>query len=199
MAWNKGRLVGAKRPFSEAHIQALRLALTTKGMVRDLAMFETALTTMLRSGDLLKLKVGDVRNSSGAFRPEMLVKMEKTSKPVTVDISGEARVALQAHIEASGIDDPHYLFTALGRARGEHLTPRAYRNIVKDWCRLIHLDPEQYSTHSLRRSQPSIIYNNTGNLRAVQVLLGHRNIGHTQKYLGVDEADALAVKRKHGV
>jgi site-specific recombinase XerC len=55
------------------------------------------------------------------------------------------------------------------------------------------LTPEEYGTHSLRRTKASIIYKATGNLRAIQILLGHAKIENTVRYLGVDVEDALAL------
>ena len=55
----------------------------------------------------------------------------------------------------------------------------------------IGLRKEEYGTHSLRRTQASLIYKATGNLRAVQILLGHTKIENTVRYLGVDVEDAL--------
>ena len=55
----------------------------------------------------------------------------------------------------------------------------------------IGLRPEEYGTHSLRRTKASLIYKQTGNLRAVQILLGHTRIESTVRYLGVDVEDAL--------
>jgi site-specific recombinase XerC len=51
----------------------------------------------------------------------------------------------------------------------------------------------EYGTHSLRRTKASIIYRATGNLRAVQILLGHSKIENTVRYLGIDVEDALAL------
>jgi len=196
---NKGKVVGAKRAFTEAQIQGLRLALTTKGMIRDLALFETALSTMLRSGDLVRLKVSDVRDGLGKIKRSFTVRMEKTDKPVAVTLSETAREAIEALIAHNGIDDQHYLFTAPTRTKGEHMASITYRKLVKDWCRLIHLDPSQYSTHSLRRTRPSIMYRRTGNLRAIQLLLGHSDIGMTQRYLGIEEEDALELATQHEI
>ena len=50
---------------------------------------------------------------------------------------------------------------------------------------------EDYGTHSLRRTKAAMIYKATGNLRAIQILLGHTKIENTVKYLGVDIEDAL--------
>ena len=57
----------------------------------------------------------------------------------------------------------------------------------------IGLRPEDYGTRSLRRTKASIIYKQTGNLRAVQILLGHTKIESTVRYLGVDIEDALSL------
>ncbi len=57
----------------------------------------------------------------------------------------------------------------------------------------IGLRREEYGTHSLRRTKASIIYKATGNLRAVQLLLGHTKIENTVRYLGVDIEDALTL------
>jgi integrase len=53
--------------------------------------------------------------------------------------------------------------------------------------------PLAYGTHSLRRTKASMIYRRTGNLRAVQLLLGHAKIESTVRYLGIDVDDALLI------
>jgi len=63
----------------------------------------------------------------------------------------------------------------------------------------IGLDPALFGTHSLRRIKAPPIYKRTGNLRAVQILLGHRKIESTVRYLGVDLEDALALSEGTGV
>lgn len=61
---------------------------------------------------------------------------------------------------------------------------------MDEWPAAIGLRREDYGTHSLRRSKASILYKATGNLRAVQLLLGHIKVGTTVRYLGVDVEDA---------
>jgi site-specific recombinase XerC len=60
----------------------------------------------------------------------------------------------------------------------------------------IGLQPQEYGTHSLRRTKASIIYKATGNLRAVQILLGHAKIESSVRYLGVDVEDALELAER---
>jgi integrase len=58
---------------------------------------------------------------------------------------------------------------------------------------MIGLDASFYGTHSLRRTKATLIYKKTGNLRVVQLLLGHTKVDSTVRYLGIEVDDALAV------
>lgn len=73
----------------------------------------------------------------------------------------------------------------------KHISTRPYARLVHEWVAGIGLEPQEYGTHSLRRTKASIIYKATGNLRAVQILLGHVKIESTVRYLGVDVEDTL--------
>lgn len=70
---------------------------------------------------------------------------------------------------------------------------RQYARLVSQWIASIGLDPSFYGTHPLRRTKATLIYRRTGNLRAVQLLLGHRKIESTVRYLGIEVNDALAI------
>lgn len=74
-----------------------------------------------------------------------------------------------------------------------NLTTRQYARLVSEWLASIGLDPLQFGTHSLRRTKATLIYKRTGNLRAVQLLLGHTKIESTVRYLGIEVDDALAI------
>ena len=74
-----------------------------------------------------------------------------------------------------------------------HLTTRQYARIVDGWVSLIGANPSEYGTHSLRRSKATLIYRQTKNLRAVQLLLGHSKLESTLRYLGVEVDDALEI------
>jgi len=73
------------------------------------------------------------------------------------------------------------------------MTPRQYGRLVSYWFTGVGLDPHLYGTHSLRRTKATLIYRRTGNLRAVQLLLGHTKIESTVRYLGIDVDDALTI------
>ncbi|TPD59971.1 integrase [Kosakonia cowanii] len=50
-----------------------------------------------------------------------------------------------------------------------------------------------YSTHSMRRTKPYLIYKKTKNLRVIQLLLGHKKLESTVRYLGIEVDDALEI------
>jgi hypothetical protein len=66
------------------------------------------------------------------------------------------------------------------------MSTRQYARLLSDWLVRVGLDPHLYGTHSLRRTKATLIYRRTGNLRAVQLLLGHTKIESTVRYLGIE-------------
>ncbi len=78
----------------------------------------------------------------------------------------------------------------------QHMSRRQYARLVDEWVTAIGLRHEEYGTHSLRRTKASMIYKATGNIRAIQILLGHSKIENTVRYLGVDVEDALLLAER---
>jgi len=119
-----------------------------------------------------------------------MVIQQKTSRPVQFEITTEARASLLAWLERRGgtIDD--YAFPSRVD-HADHLSTRQYARLVDEWVTAIGLRREDHGTHSLRRTKAAMIYKATGNLRAIQILLGHTKIENTVRYLGVDIEDAL--------
>ena len=64
------------------------------------------------------------------------------------------------------------------------MSTRQYARLVDEWVTAIGLRREDYGTHSMRRTKAAMIYRTTGNLRVVQILLGHSKIDNTVRYLG---------------
>lgn len=64
------------------------------------------------------------------------------------------------------------------------------------WVRLVDLEPGGFGTHSLRRTKVALVYKKTGNLRACQLLLGHRKLESTVRYLGIEVDDALELSEQ---
>lgn len=186
--WNKGKSVGQKRPFKQPDVEAIRAALESESRIRELAMFNLAIDSKLRASDLVKMKVEDI-SIRGRVRDRALVVQKKTGKPVQFEIVQKTQNALEKWIQVAKLERG-YLFPSKRRA-DQPVTTRTYARIVDGWARLAGLEPSLYGTHTLRRTKATFLYRQTRNLRAVQLLLGHKSIENTVRYLGVDMDDAL--------
>lgn len=120
---------------------------------------------------------------------------QKTGRPVQFEITSDVRASLLAWLERRGGLVEDYAFPSrVDRSR--HMSTRQYARLVDEWVTAIALRPEEYGTHSLRRTKASMIYRATGNIRAIQILLGHSKIENTVRYLGVDVEDALLLAER---
>jgi len=187
--WNKGKLIGQKKPLKLKEIWMIRVQLNMAGDTRGLALFNLAIDSKLRGCDLVKLKVSDVAHGDRAMN-RATVMQQKTHQPVQFEITEETREAVEAWIAKAKLCAGDYLFPSRAKA-SPHLTTRQYARIVHQWIDGLGLDPANYGTHSLRRTKASLIYQRTKNLRAVQLLLGHTKLESTVRYLGVEVDDAL--------
>ncbi|MCA1405073.1 tyrosine-type recombinase/integrase [Ensifer sp. IC3342] len=168
---------------------AIRFFLDREGRMRDRALFDLAIDSKLRGCDLVKIKIGTLVTGQ-EIRTRAMVIQQKTGRPVQFEITAEVRASLLAWLQRRGgtIDD----FAFPSRVdHSDHLSTRQYARLVDEWVTAIWLRCEDYGTHSLRRTKAAMIYKATGNLRAIQILLGHSKIENTVRYLGVDVEDAL--------
>ncbi|POO52051.1 tyrosine-type recombinase/integrase [Agrobacterium rosae] len=189
--WNKGILVGQKRPLQPKNVWSIRVRLEMSGAIRELALFNLAIDSKLRACDLVKLKVEDLRSGS-AIRDRATIIQKKTKRPVQFEVTEQTKIALVAWLPFVRRNGGSYLFPSR-RKMSYHLSTRQYARIVHRWVASIGLDANAYGTHSMRRTKAAQIYKKTGNLRAVQILLGHTKLESTVRYLGVEVDDALRI------
>jgi site-specific recombinase XerC len=187
--WNKGRIIGQKRPLLPKHVWSIRVRLELADNKRDLALFNMAVDSKLRSCDLVCLKVNDVY-AAGCVKERASITQSKTRKPVRFEITETTRRSVERWLKDPEMIGCEYLWPSRVHA-SLHLSTRQYSRIMRDWVLLIGLEPSAYGTHSMRRTMVAQIYKKTGNLRAVQLLLGHTKMDSTVRYLGVDLDDAL--------
>jgi integrase len=189
--WNKGKLIGAKPPLRPKHVWSIRTRLIIERRIRDLAMFNLAIDSKARGCDVVAVRVEDVA-PNGYTVERATVRQRKTGRPVKFELTEQTRQAIEDYLRASGRKPGEFLFTSR-RQRGRCMTTRQYARLVAEWIGSIGLDPRLFGTHSLRRTKATLIYRPTGNLRAVQLLLGHTKIESTVRYLGIEVDDALAI------
>jgi integrase len=189
--WNKGKLIGPKPPLRPKHVWSIRTKLQVEGRTRDLAMFNLAIDSKLRGCDVVALKVEDIAPTGYAI-DRATVRQKKTGHPVRFELTEQTRQAIEDYLRSAGKRPGEFLFSGR-RGPQQPMTTRQYARLVSDSVASIGLERNLFGTHSLRRTKATLIYRRTGNLQAVQLLLGHTRIESTVRYLGVEVDDALAI------
>jgi integrase len=187
--WNKGKLVGQKPPLKLKEIWEIRIRLQLGKRIRELALFNLAIDSKLRSCDLVKLKVHDIAHGEQLSKRAMVMQ-KKTNQPVQFEITEQTRNSFSDWIKQAKLRSEDFLFPSRIHV-SPHLSTRQYARVVGQWVASIGLDPADYGTHSMRRTKATLIYKRTKNLRAIQILLGHTKLESTVRYLGIEVDDAL--------
>ena len=125
------------------HIQTIKKLLADKPL--DYALFVIGINTNLRASDLLRIRVGQVRD----LKPndEIVLNEKKTRKERRINLNKACSEAIQGLLTSKEYRDKDYLFTG---QRGR-LTVPAVNAKVKSWCRAINLKGN-YGSHSLRKT-----------------------------------------------
>lgn len=187
--WNKGKIIGQKAPLRQQEVWSIRARLEIANNTKELALFNLAIDSKLRGCDLVALKVLDVMRA-GEILTRASIVQQKTGTPVMFEIIAHTRQSLLEWITLANLKYDDYLFPSRKHAV-PHLGTRAYDLIVHKWVSSIGLESGLYGTHTMRRTKVSILYKRDKNLRAIQLLLGHKKIESTVRYLGIDVQDAL--------
>ncbi len=200
--WNKGREVGQRAPLSLSEVTRIKKLLARRGdaLLRDLALFSTAIDTMLRGQDLLGLTVKDVRKRNRVMRDTLELTTAKYGQSVRCVLSKTTMRVLENWIEQSAKKPGDYLFTSRLGGGLKPMSARQLSRLVKTWIEGIGLDPSFYGIETLRRTRSIYILNKTGNMEAVRIMLGLGDIGSTARYLSDSKpVDALAINRAHKI
>lgn len=116
-------------------------------------------------------------------------------KPAVIRSGGAIRDAVQKWIRLAELKSDDFVFPSRIHD-SPHLGTRQYARILEHWVEELGLDPAEYGTHSMRRTKATLIYRRTKNLRAVQLLLGHRKLESTVRYLGIEVDDSLEISEQ---
>lgn len=178
--WNKGRLVGQKRPLKPKEVWNIRARLQIEARTRDLAMFNVAIDSKLRGCDLTRLKIDDLC-VGGRLRDRATIVQKKTGRTVQFELTEQTRASIEDWLAILKVGEGRFLFPSRVHEQ-PHISTRQYARIVHSWVRSAGLDDSAYGTHSMRRTKAAQIYKKTGNLRAVQLLLGHSKLESTVRF-----------------
>ncbi len=165
--------------------------------LRLACMIELLYASGLRISELLALPLADLQRD-----PAYLIVKGKGGKERLAPLNDAARVAVQAYLPArrtflpKGVKESPWLFPS--RAAGGRLTARRMAQLLDEAAGAAGIDPQRVSPHVLRHAFATHLLEGGADLRAVQTLLGHADIGTTQIYTHVAE-DRLreVVQTKH--
>ena len=167
----KGKLIGQRPPLKQQEVWSIRVRLQITRKVRDLALFNLAIDSKLRGCYLCNIRIRDI-SSGMSIANRAMVMQQKTHQPVKFEITEHTRNSVKDWITKANLKPLDYLFPSRIQS-STHISMRQYARLVKNWVKMIGLDPAIYGTHSMRRTKATLIYKRTKNLRAVQLLLGH--------------------------
>ena len=151
--------------------------LELSGNLRDLALLNMAIDGKLRGCDLVRLKVADLATGDRVCERVSVIQ-SKTKRPVRFEVSEHTRDSIWNWVCCPEMLVRTYLFPSRFHDR-PHVSTRQYARLVRDWVAAICLDPSGYGTHSPRRTKAALVCRRTGDLRAVQLLLGHTKVDST--------------------
>jgi len=188
----------AKKPLNQKQVKTLR-KIVQHNPLHSL-LLNLSVDLMLRSSDLLALKVGNVLTESGTVKDTVTVKQQKTGKTtIEMPLCDNSKRCIIQHLLGKPQED--FIF---GGQKSHYtrkpISTQQYARIVKGWMRELGLeDVSSFSTHSMRKTKASVLYDQTKNVEAVRRLLGHQSVTATSAYLGVDNSDATELARKFSI
>lgn len=149
--WNKGRLVGQKRPLRPKDVWAIHVRLQIEKRVRDLAMFNLAVDSKLRGCDIVSLRIDDVC-TGGHVKDRATIIQRKAGRPVQFEITEQTRASLQNWLAVRPSDHGAFVFPS--RVHSQlHLTPRKYPRVAHSWIERAGMDSSAYGINSMRQTK----------------------------------------------
>lgn len=141
-AWNKGRIVGQKRPLLPKQVWAIRARLELANNLRDLALFNVAIDSKLRGCDLVRLSVVDLVKED-RVRERVSVIQSKTKRPVQFELTENTRETVLAWVKSPEMLACSFMFPSRFHDR-PHISTRQYLRLVHVWVTSIGLEPSGY-------------------------------------------------------
>jgi hypothetical protein len=126
--WNKGKLVGQKRPLKLKEIWAICIHLQLGKRIRELALFNLAIDSKLRGCDLVELYVRDIAQGN-QVSSRAIIMQRKTHRPVQFEITEPTREVVAAWIAQAQLRPEQYLFPSRLH-ESPHISTRQYAKIV---------------------------------------------------------------------
>lgn len=183
------------KTLTEQDVEALLNAAASDAPIelRDRAMLELLYASGLRVSELVGLELGQINLNVGAVRL-----VGKGGRERLVPMGDEARHWLQRYLQgaraallAGGVSE-----VVFPSSRGQPMTRQTFWHRIKHYARVAGI-AKPLSPHTLRHAFATHLINHGADLRAVQMLLGHRDLSTTQIYTHVAKERLKDIHAKH--
>ena len=184
---------------SENQIKQIRGNLYRQKNPRDYLIFVFGINSGLRIGDILSLKLEDVKDNQGNLKDYLTIKEQKTGKTRKVFFNKQIKEALTYYIKKTGIFNlDQYLFTNEKSKKNKPITRiRAYQ-LINKWCKDVGLDCK-VGGHTLRKTFGYHMRMQGVSIERISNLLNHRNIKVTFRYIGINDDENKEVINGFGI
>lgn len=183
------------RPLNNDEIRRVSAAFTGTYEARNRGLFMIGVSTGGRISELLSLQIADVyqngRPVTDLLYSKSIVKGGEVSRAVPVNRDGRQAIddLISWHIDYYGMtENDRPLFPSRNGQGQKRMSRRTAHDVLKTAFEAAGLNGH-LATHSLRKSFAQRLYDRTGDIFAVQEMLGHKAVATTQKYLGVNYAN----------
>ncbi|MBA7708903.1 Tyrosine recombinase XerC [subsurface metagenome] len=183
----------------ESQIKMIKGNLFRQKNKRDYLLFVFGINSGLRIGDLLSLKLGDVKDSRGDLKDDLDIREQKTGKTRKVFFNKQIKEALRYYLEKTDIFDlDRYLFTNEKSKKNKPITRvRAYQ-LINEWCREVGIK-HKVGGHTLRKTFGYHLRKQGISIEQISSLLNHQNIKVTFRYIGISQDEDRAVIKGFGI
>jgi len=184
---------------SENRIKQIRGNLYRQESPRDYLLFVFGINSGLRIGDILSLKLGDIKNSQGDLKDDLDIKEQKTGKTRKVFFNKQIKEAINHYLKKTDIFDlDQYLFTSEKSKKNKPITRiRAYQ-LINKWCKDTGLNCK-VGGHTLRKSFGYHLRKQGISIEQISSLLNHQNIKVTFRYIGINQDEDKEVINGFGI
>jgi len=183
----------------ESQIKMIKGNLYRQKSPRDFLLFVFGINSGLRIGDLLSLKLGDVKDSRGGLKDDLDITEQKTGKTRKVFFNKQIKDALNHYLKKTDIFDlDRYLFTNEKSKRNRPITRvRAYQ-LINEWCREVGIR-HKVGGHTLRKTFGYHLRMQGISIEQISSLLNHQNIKVTFRYIGISQDEDRQVIKGFGI
>lgn len=160
---------------------------------RDFLLFTLGINTGLRISDILKLKVEDVKETSGEIKEYLDLNEKKTRRQRNIYINDEVKKALEYYFDRTRLYDlDRYLFTSNKSKENKPISRERAWQLIRMWCNEVGVKG-RLGTHTLRKTFGYHLRMAGVGIEVISEALGHKSTTVTKRYIGITDDEVTKI------